>query len=77
MPSISVRKLSEETIQLLRIQAVKHGVSMEEEVRQMIIRGVSVSEPLGDYAVKLFSSDSIEENFEVPIREIHQPVEFK
>ena len=79
MPSISVRKLKEETIQLLRIQAVNHGVSMEEEVRQIIVRSVSIPEPLGSLAVKLFSPAYKEDAPELPLpgRTIHEPIEFK
>ena len=77
MPSISVRKLKEETLQLLRTQAMSHGVSMEEEVRQIIVRGVSPPEPLGDLAVKLFSPAYEDDLFELPQRAIHESVEFK
>jgi len=77
MPSISVRKLKEETLQLLRIQAINHGVSMEEEVRQIIVRSVTPPEPLGDLAIKLFSSAYEDDELELPLRNPHQPMEFK
>ena len=77
MPSISVRKLKEETLQLLRIQAMNHGVSMEEEVRQIIIRGVTPPEALGDLAIKLFSPGYNDDEFKIPHREPHEPMEFK
>ena len=77
MPGISVRKLKEETIQLLRTQAKSHGISMEEEVRQIIIRGVSTPEPLGTLAVKIFSPAYGDDFFELPERSVHEPIEFK
>lgn len=77
MPAISVRKLTEETLQLLRIQAMSHGVSMEEEVRQIIVRGVSTPEPLGNLAVRLFKPAYEEDSLKLPQREIHKPLEFK
>jgi len=76
MPGISVRKLKEETIQLLRTQAKSHGISMEEEVRQIIIRGVR-PEPLGTLAVKIFSPAYGDDSFELPERSVHEPIEFK
>jgi len=78
MASISVRKLKEETIQLLRTQAMSHGVSMEEEVRQIIIRGVSTPEPLGTLAVKMFSPAYYDDDsFDLPKRSVYEPIEFK
>jgi plasmid stability protein len=54
MANISVRKLPEESIMLLRQQAAKNGVSMEEEVRQILFRNLYSAKPIGDLAVKLF-----------------------
>lgn len=76
MPSISVRKIDEETLARLRIQAAKHGVSMEEEVRQIIKRSVSIPEQLGDLAIKLFSAAYNGEELQIPERETHEPVSF-
>jgi len=47
MPSLSVRKIEVETLSLLRQQAARHGVSMEEEVRTIIKQSVSTPERLG------------------------------
>ena len=76
MPSISVRKIDEETLGQLRIRAAKHGVSMEEEVRQIIKRSVSTPEQLGDLAIKLFSPAYNSEELHIPERETHEPVNF-
>lgn len=44
MANISVRKLDKRAYEQLRIRALKHGVSMEEEVRQIIYQTVSAPE---------------------------------
>lgn len=76
MPSLSVRKIDDDTMRLLRIQAAKHGTSMEEEVRQILKRAVSTPESLGDLAVKLFSAAYNDEELPLPERETHEPVSF-
>jgi len=76
MPSLSVRKVDEKTLSQLRIQAAKHGVSMEEEVRQIIKRAVATPEKLGDLAIRLFCSAYKGAELEIPEREIHEPLSF-
>lgn len=76
MPSLSVRKIDEDTFKQLRIQAANHGVSMEEEVRQILKGAVSVPECLGDLAVRLFSPAYGGEELALPERENHAPVNF-
>lgn len=76
MPSISVRKIDEETLQLLRIRAAEHGVSMEEEVRQILKRAVSTPERAGDLAVKLFSPAYGNDEPVLPERETREPLAF-
>ena len=73
MPSLSVRKIDEDTMRLLRIQAAKHGASMEEEVRQILKRAVSTPDNLGDLAVKLFSPAYGNEELTLPERETNKP----
>jgi plasmid stability protein len=53
--SLSVRKLDDDILKRLRIRAAQHGVSMEEEARQILKRAVATPERLGDLAVRLFS----------------------
>lgn len=48
MASISVRKLDDQVYNQLRIRAAEHGVSMEEEARQIISKTVSVPERISD-----------------------------
>jgi antitoxin FitA len=52
--SLSIRKLDDETYDRLRIRAIRHGVSMEEEVRQILRRVVSPPERLGDLFLQAF-----------------------
>lgn len=76
MPSLSVRKIDEDTLNRLRIQAAKHGVSMEEEVRQILKRAVATPERLGDLAVRLFSPAYNGKELTLPVRETHDPLGF-
>ena len=76
MPSLSVRKVDEKTISQLRIQAAKHGVSMEEEGRHIIKRAVSTPENIGDLAVRLFCTAYDGGEIGIPEREIHDPLTF-
>jgi len=77
MPSLSVRKIAVGTLSLLRQQAAKHGVSMEEEVRQIIKQSVSTPENLGDMAVRLFSPAYGKKAIDIAPREVHEPLHFK
>ena len=44
MATLCVRKVNEDTYQQLRSQAAAHGISMEEEVRRILINGVTPME---------------------------------
>jgi plasmid stability protein len=63
-------------VKLLRVRAAQHGVSMEEEVRQILNRAVTVPEKMGDLAVRLFSPAYGGEELMLPKREISEPLEF-
>ena len=76
MPSISVRKIDENTIKQLRSRASKHGVSMEEEVRQILKRAVATPENLGDLAIGLFSPAYGGDPIILPERDRDSPPEF-
>lgn len=54
--SLSVRRLDEETYEQLRLRALEHGVSMEEEARQILKSAVSAPKRLGDLFVSRFGS---------------------
>lgn len=72
MPSLSVRKLDDDLYERLRIRAAQHGVSMEEEVRQILKRAVAAPERLGDLALEYFGANGVE--LELPPREPHDPM---
>lgn len=57
MANLSIRKLDDDIVTKLRLRAVHHGISMEEEVRRIIMRAVSSPAHLGDLAVDIFGSD--------------------
>ncbi len=54
MASLSVRKIDEEVYEKLRVRAAEHGLSMEEEVRQIIRRAVAAPQRLGELALRCF-----------------------
>ena len=72
MANLSVRRVDEETYEHLRVRAATHGVSMEEEVRQILRRAVSAPEKLGDMALSLFGPEHGVE-LEIPERTPHDP----
>ncbi len=74
MASLSVRKLDDEVYERLRIRAAEHGVSMEEEVRQIIRRFVGAPERLGKLALECFGP-SYGVELELPARPPHEPVD--
>lgn len=76
MASLSVRKLDEETVAQLRIRAARHGVSMEEEARQILKRAAAAPESLGDLAVRIFSPAYGGEELVLQRRETSEPMEF-
>jgi plasmid stability protein len=74
LASLSIRKLDDETYERLQAQAARHGVSMEEEVRQILTRAVSPPERLGDLFLKIFGPDR-GADLELPPREPHNPMD--
>jgi plasmid stability protein len=76
MANLSIRKIDEETLQGLRMQAASHGVSMEEEIRQILKRAVAAREKPGDLAVRLFNPAWGEEQLVLPSRDVQEPIDF-
>jgi len=75
LANLSVRKIDGDVYARLRIQAAKHGVSMEEEVRQILKRTVEAPERLGDLALEYFGQlNGIA--LEIPARKPHEPMVF-
>ena len=75
MGSLSIRRLDRTTIERLRVRAAQHGVSMEEEARQILRRTVSAPEQLGELALELFGPDFGVE-LKLPQHPPHEPMDF-
>jgi plasmid stability protein len=73
---LSIRKLDENTYLHLRKRAARHGVSIEEEARQILIRATSPPERLGDLFLKVFGP-SRGMGLDLPRRKPHEPVDMK
>lgn len=74
MPSLSVRRIDDTVLERLRVRAAEHGVSMEEEVRQIIRRAVTAPERLGDLALRCFGT-AYGVDLELPPRPPHEPLD--
>ena len=74
MASLSVRRIDNGVMVRLRVRAAEHGVSMEEEVRQIIRRAVAAPERLGELAVRCFGpAHGVE--LDLPPRPPHEPMD--
>lgn len=76
MANLSVRHLDNRTYELLRIQAARHGISMEEEVRQILNQAVAAPEKISSLFKQYFGKDNgvdldLENN-----RKPHNPMDF-
>jgi plasmid stability protein len=75
MPNLKVRKIDGEVYRRLKLRAEEHGVSVEEEVRQLITQAVSAPQNLGELAREIFDEEH-GVDLELPPRELPRPVEF-
>ena len=75
MANISVRKLDDRIYESLRLRAVKHGISMEEEVRQIIAQVVSEPVSVGSVFRKNFGPDNGVDLIPLPPRTPHDPMD--
>jgi plasmid stability protein len=76
MASLSIRKLDEKTYERLRERAARHGVSMEEEARQILARATSAPERIGDLFLKIFGPTR-GVDLDLPPREPHEPLDLE
>ena len=53
MASLTIRNLDEQFKVLLRLQAARHGCSMEQEAREILSRAVQVPPPGAGFAQKI------------------------
>jgi antitoxin FitA len=76
MASLSIPKLDDDVYELLQQRAARHGVSMEEEIRQILKRAVSAPERLGDVFLKIFGpSQGVE--LALSSNEPHEPLDVR
>ena len=77
MANLSIRKLDTEVYEQLRIRSLKHGVSMEEETRRIIIQAVSAPEHLSEVFEACFGvNNGIEFSEILTQHQAHQPMDF-
>ncbi len=74
MANLSVRKLDDEVVAKLRLRAAQNGVSMEEEVRRIIIQAISAPIRLGDMAVEYFGTE-VGIDLELDKKSPHEPMD--
>lgn len=77
MPNLSVRRLDPNVYKRLRTRAAKHGISMEEEVRQIISQAVLAPEKMSDVFRKYFGPDNGIDLDELNQRKPHGPMDFE
>lgn len=75
MASLSVRKLDDQVYERLRLQSLKHHVSMEEEARQIIARAVATPDIRSVFAECFGEKNGID--LELPQHKAHKPLDFK
>lgn len=77
MPNLSVRKLDKNAYEQLRIRAARHGVSMEEEARQIIYQAVSAPEKISSVFQKYFGHENgVDLDVLLDQRKPHEPMDF-
>lgn len=76
MASLSIRKLDDLVYERLRVRAAKHGVSMEEEVRQIIGQVVSTPDKISDVFRKYFGPTNGVELAIPEHKKPHHPLDF-
>lgn len=74
--NISIRKLDKTAYEQLRLRATKHGVSMEEEARQIIYQAVSAPEYLSSIFQKYFGQENGVDIDALHQRKPHEPMDF-
>ena len=76
MASLRISQLDDETCERLRVRAVQHGVSIEEEARRIITRAVSAPGRIGDLFQEVFGPAGAT-SLDPPSRETYEPVDLE
>ncbi len=76
MANLSIRKLDDKVYEQLRLRSLRHSISMEEEVRQIITQAVSAPDKIGDIFKKFFGEkNGIDLKFEMQRNTPHLPMD--
>lgn len=76
MANLSIRKLDEKVYKQLQLRAIRHGVSMEEEVRCIIAQTVLAPEKISNIFKKKFGKKN-GIDLKLPKRQGHDPIDFE
>jgi plasmid stability protein len=76
MASFSIRKLDDNVYKKLKLRAAQHGVSMEEEVRQILTKVVDVPEKMSQVFQKHFGKTNGLDSELTQQRKPHEPIDF-
>lgn len=74
MANLSIRRLEDEIYEELKARAEQHGVSMEEEVRQILRRALAAPDRLGQFALQCFGPVH-GADLDLPPRPPHEPLD--
>ena len=77
MASLSVRKLDDTVYEQLRVRAARHGVPMEEEVRQILNQAVKTPERISEVFRKHFGVENGIDLELHSLRKPHEPMDFE
>ena len=72
MANLTIRRLDDQTYELLKERAARDGVSMEEEARRILSRAVAPPGRLGDLFMKTFGAAQ-GLDLSLPARQPHEP----
>lgn len=70
MASLSIRKLDDKIYRQLGLRAKKHGISMEEEARQILLRTLSAPENISEVFKKYFGPEN---GIDLDTTDLHLP----
>ena len=72
MANLTIRRLDDQTYELLKERAARDGLSMEEEARRILGRAVAPPGRLGDLFMKTFGAGQ-GLDLSLPVRQPHEP----
>jgi antitoxin FitA len=76
MASLSVRRIDKAVYERLRVRAALHGVSMEEEIRQILVQTVTAPVRISEVFKKHFGSEN-SVDLTIAERKPHHPLGFE